>query len=273
MSRILGLAVFSTLLTALAFIVLRGLWPALRTRRGAGAFWATTAVVHLAFLGGWFLHTRSGGALGMVTRGALTAWSVAALVSVVAGSLLRLAGAANARLRLARAPAPAEPVDPQRRQFLYGLAVPAAAATVGAGGTVAGMSGFEVRHEEVRLRGLPPALDGFRIGQLTDVHVGEFIDVEYVRGAVRALDAAGVDLQVMTGDLIDDLTQLDATLEAGAPCAWWAWTTPWARVAGGRRRCGPRPSGPGPACVRTRRCSASPTTRTSSHWPPSAARG
>jgi hypothetical protein len=214
MNRALGLVFFSGVLTALAFLVLRGLWPALRTRRGAGAFWAATALVHLAFLGSWALRAGPG-VLGMVTRGALTAWSVAAVVSLVVGGLLRLGGAAHARLRPAPVPVPA---DPGRRQFLHGLALPAAAATLGTGGTVAGMSGFEVRHEEVRLPGLPKALDGFRIGQLTDVHVGEFIDVEHVRAAVQALDAAGVDLQVMTGDLIDDLTQLDATLEALQAC-------------------------------------------------------
>ncbi|WPB78945.1 metallophosphoesterase [Archangium violaceum] len=216
MNRVLGLVFFSGLLTALAFLVLRGLWPALRTRRGSGVFWATAALVHLAFLGSWAARTGPG-VPGTVTRGALTAWSVAALVSLVVGGLLRLAGMAHARLRPTPAPAPAL-AAPGRREFMHGLALPAVAATLGTSGTVAGMSGFEVRHEEVRLPGLPPALDGFRIGQLTDVHVGEFIDVEHVRGAVQALDAAGVDLQVMTGDLIDDLTQLDATLEVLQAC-------------------------------------------------------
>ncbi|MFY0571113.1 hypothetical protein ACN28E_45790 [Archangium lansingense] len=39
MSRVLGLVFFSGLLTGLAFLVLRGLWSTLRTRRGAGVFW------------------------------------------------------------------------------------------------------------------------------------------------------------------------------------------------------------------------------------------
>jgi hypothetical protein len=212
MSRGLGLVVISAVLTALAFLVLRGLWPALRTRRGAGAFWATTAVLHLGVVGVWLANTGPG-ALVAVTRAMLTAWSVAALVSVVVGGVLRLGRAAHSRLR----PAPA-PLNLERRQFIHGLALPAAAATLGTSGTVAGMSGFEVRHEEIRVRGLPQALDGFRIGQLTDVHVGDFIDVQHVRAAVQALDEAGVDVQVMTGDLIDDLTQLDDTLAALEAC-------------------------------------------------------
>ncbi|MGA9520600.1 MAG: metallophosphoesterase, partial [Myxococcaceae bacterium] len=80
------------------------------------------------------------------------------------------------------------------------------------------LGGFEVRHEQVRVRGLPPALDGLRIGHLTDVHVGEFIDTEYLVRAVDALDAQGVDLQVMTGDLIDDLSQLEPTMDALERC-------------------------------------------------------
>ena len=87
------------------------------------------------------------------------------------------------------------------------LALPVLAAGTSSAGIVAGSSGFEVREVEVRLRGLPRALDGFRIGQITDIHVGTFIDAEYVRASVEAMNKARVDLQVMTGDLIDDLDQ------------------------------------------------------------------
>ena len=108
MSRVLGLVFFSGLLTGLAFLVLRGLWSTLRTRRGAEVFWAAAALVHLGFVGSW-LAQAGPGMVGTLARGALTAWSVAALVSLVVGGLLRLGGAAHARLRPAPAPAAAPP--------------------------------------------------------------------------------------------------------------------------------------------------------------------
>ncbi|MFY0579806.1 metallophosphoesterase [Cystobacter fuscus] len=99
-----------------------------------------------------------------------------------------------------------------------GRALPFVAVGTSTVGLVEGSSGFVIREVEVRLRGLPRALDGFRIGQITDVHVGTFIDTTYVRAAVAAMNAARVDLQVMTGDLIDDLSQLDETMAALETC-------------------------------------------------------
>jgi len=55
-------------------------------------------------------------------------------------------------------------------------------------------------------------------GQITDVHVGTFIGTDYLRAAVSAMNEAGVHLQVMTGDLIDDLEQLDDTMAALEGC-------------------------------------------------------
>ncbi len=108
-----------------------------------------------------------------------------------------------------------------RRGILTGLgrAVPALAVATSASGIALGSNQFVVKREDIHLPQLPPALDGFKIGQLTDVHVGTFIDVAYVRGAVQALNDAKVDLQVMTGDLIDDLEQLDGTFEALSQCS------------------------------------------------------
>ncbi|NVJ21556.1 metallophosphoesterase, partial [Myxococcus sp. AM011] len=99
-----------------------------------------------------------------------------------------------------------------------GRAVPVFAAGTSTMGVAGGSSGFTVKSVEVRLPGLPPALDGFRIGQITDVHVGTFIDTQYLRDTVAAMNEAQVDLQVMTGDLIDDLDQLDGTMAALESC-------------------------------------------------------
>jgi predicted MPP superfamily phosphohydrolase len=199
----------SLVFSAFAFGLLRGLWPALRARRGALLFALVTAAVHAGFL---LARQLEPGVLRPATQALLTAWFVAALVVVGIGGPLRLALWVRARLR--RPVTGAVPaVDVGRRQVL-GLALPATAATVSASGTVAAFTGFELRHEEVRLPGLPPALDGFRVGQLTDVHIGDFIDTGYLKRAVAALDEAGAHLQVMTGDLIDDLDELEPTMDA-----------------------------------------------------------
>jgi hypothetical protein len=56
---------------------------------------------------------------------------------------------------------------------------------------------------EVPIRGLPPALHGFSIVQLSDVHVGPTIRRKYVEGIVEAVNALSPDVVAITGDLVD----------------------------------------------------------------------
>lgn len=59
-----------------------------------------------------------------------------------------------------------------------------------------------VRRRNVRIAGLPKALDGYRIGQISDVHCGPHTPAARVRGWVDRLNALDVDLMAVTGDLI-----------------------------------------------------------------------
>src|SRR5450755_1449644 len=56
---------------------------------------------------------------------------------------------------------------------------------------------------DVPVAGLPPALDGFTIAQISDVHVGPTIKRPYVEAIVAAVNALAVDVVAITGDLVD----------------------------------------------------------------------
>ena len=71
-----------------------------------------------------------------------------------------------------------------------------------------------VREAEVRINGLPAALDGLRIANLADVHIGRFSSVEDLADAIEVINGRHVELLAITGDLIDDLTQLEPALDA-----------------------------------------------------------
>ena len=60
-----------------------------------------------------------------------------------------------------------------------------------------------VRHVEVRLAGLPAALEGFTIAQITDVHVGPTIKGDFVQRIVERVNGLGADMVAITGDLVD----------------------------------------------------------------------
>jgi len=56
---------------------------------------------------------------------------------------------------------------------------------------------------EVPIAGLPPALHGFTVAQISDVHVGPTIKGAYLRAIVRKVNALGADMVAITGDLVD----------------------------------------------------------------------
>jgi predicted MPP superfamily phosphohydrolase len=70
------------------------------------------------------------------------------------------------------------------------------------------------------LAGLPPALAGFTIVQISDIHVGPTIKGGYVHAVVDRVNTLDADLVAITGDLVDgSVAQLGADI---APLAWLA---------------------------------------------------
>ena len=60
-----------------------------------------------------------------------------------------------------------------------------------------------VVHVRVPIRGLPAALDGFTIAQVSDLHVGPTIKRPFVEAIVDRVNALGADMVALTGDLVD----------------------------------------------------------------------
>ncbi|MES2937126.1 MAG: metallophosphoesterase [Pseudomonadota bacterium] len=60
-----------------------------------------------------------------------------------------------------------------------------------------------VKTVEIPLPGLPEALHGFRLVQISDLHVGPTIRATYVQAVVDAVNALQADAVVLTGDLVD----------------------------------------------------------------------
>ncbi len=60
-----------------------------------------------------------------------------------------------------------------------------------------------VRRVDVPVAGLAPALDGFTIAQISDVHVGPTIKRPYVEAIVATVNGLDADLVAVTGDLVD----------------------------------------------------------------------
>jgi predicted MPP superfamily phosphohydrolase len=94
--------------------------------------------------------------------------------------------------------------DPLRRNFFRYAAylaggLPFLAATYG---LAAARLCTRVEKVEVPIEGLPKALDGLKIAQLSDIHIGEFMPPEEIRRAVAMANDLRPDLSVVTGDFV-----------------------------------------------------------------------
>lgn len=99
------------------------------------------------------------------------------------------------------------PVDERRRRFLK----TAAATALYSGPAVVLGYGFVERSRlsletyDLRIPGLPKDLDGLRIVQLSDIHLGRFLERSELRRAVDMANETRAHLAVVTGDIITDL--------------------------------------------------------------------
>jgi predicted MPP superfamily phosphohydrolase len=110
---------------------------------------------------------------------------------------LWLAGGAAVAAGLA-AEAPLAGPSPTRA-----LGVLAAGGVVAAVALRSGLRPPAVRRVEVRLRRWPRALDGLRIVQISDVHVGSLLGARFAADLARRVNDLRPDLVAVTGDLVD----------------------------------------------------------------------
>jgi hypothetical protein len=96
--------------------------------------------------------------------------------------------------------------DPSRRQFLLQATN---VGVIGAAGALTAYGVYEARRKAaivnltIPLRNLPPAFEGFRIVQITDIHAGLTVKRDWIESIARQVESLAPDLIAMTGDLAD----------------------------------------------------------------------
>lgn len=84
-----------------------------------------------------------------------------------------------------------------------GRAVVLSAFAITAIGVVNARRTAAVKEVEVPIANLPPALHGFTIAQISDLHVGPTIKRGYVQAVVDRVNALDADMVAVTGDVVD----------------------------------------------------------------------
>jgi predicted MPP superfamily phosphohydrolase len=109
----------------------------------------------------------------------------------------------NAAARL-RPGAVAGGFSPSRRTFFQYAAVlaggfPFLAATYG---FAAGRLRYTIQRVDVPIANLPPELDGLRISQLSDIHIGDYMPPREIARAVAMANGLQPDISFVTGDFV-----------------------------------------------------------------------
>ena len=208
MSRTLGF----TVLFAVASAIIAGLhyyfWIRLvrdTQLSGLVRHLATGSVVGLALL---VVATVSTGRL-LPRVGRVLAWPGFIWMGVMFILLVALLGADVVRLLATPASrwfGAANAFDGSRRVFtarMLASAVLASVAGVTAAAVQATRGHIAVKRVEIFLQRLPTSLDGTRIVQLCDMHVGGLLGREFVERVVRAANALAPDVIAIVGDLVD----------------------------------------------------------------------
>ena len=74
-------------------------------------------------------------------------------------------------------------------------------------GILFGKYNYKVKQETIHYHHLPKAFDGFRILQISDIHVGSFKDPEKVKKGIDLINQQDYDVLLFTGDLVNNLAK------------------------------------------------------------------
>ncbi|MFZ0959872.1 MAG: metallophosphoesterase [Terriglobia bacterium] len=138
-------------------------------------------------------------------------WLLSSLLGFVAMAAFYLCGRAGRAIlwvyrKVLPPPRPGRErlLSPERRHFLARTAVAMSATPFAACayGLLIERTEVETTHQPIVLRRLPKAFEGFRIAQLSDIHVGPFMPASDIRRYVTMVNDLHPDLVALTGDFV-----------------------------------------------------------------------
>ncbi len=188
----------------------------------AGSFTALVFAMHLAWGVAEKLHRwRWEGTFGVWSSVVLIVYGFVAMSLPLTSLVWRVLRPKSALKHPAsppyrgRTPTPAPPrIAVSRRQIAQSAAatIPMAAAATALSGFRSGRAAPETRPLDFAYADLHPDLDGFRILQLSDLHLGYSRSTSDIERCLKELQQRP-DLIVLTGDVADDLHQLERALD------------------------------------------------------------
>jgi predicted MPP superfamily phosphohydrolase len=202
--------VIAVLAHVVLWIWLRSTFP--RARRWGRAYATFVGVLVLAAVAArWRTGVHGPGQLlALKAQMVVALEGLTAAIAMVPIALMHAAAAIGARLRRPT-PAPSsvapETTAMSRRQIIEGVGgvgFLAASGSMLGWGLTRGRHAFEIDEVAIRIAGLPRALDGYTIAQVSDIHSGVFVGERELDEGLSLIRSVKPDLLVVTGDIVDN---------------------------------------------------------------------
>lgn len=140
---------------------------------------------------------------------------IAGMPGAMVGGFCRLRRLVARKIDITRSQQP-EPINEDRRRLLAraALSVPAAIIATALGGAVASRQLPVIRRLRLPVSRDLTQLHGLTLAQVSDVHVGSYMERDRLNAIREAMNAIGADYHVVTGDLLDnDIEQMELSQE------------------------------------------------------------
>ena len=102
-----------------------------------------------------------------------------------------------------------EPYSLSRNKFITGVGLFIGGSLLSSllYGIVKGAYNYTVHHKKIKLDSLPRAFEGFKIVQISDLHVGSFVSERPLAQAFEKINQLKPDLILVTGDLVNNIAK------------------------------------------------------------------
>ncbi|MBD3170528.1 MAG: hypothetical protein GF307_13670 [candidate division Zixibacteria bacterium] len=208
------------ILGIITFLIMRFIYSRWWTRGWIKTFAYGAPLGGIVFVTIWMIGTYINSSaitiIGAIGFAVLVIANFAMIVSAPISGAVRISNAVWKKIN------PSRKTDISRRRFIARTiaAVPAFTLTLGGIGTARSFSGISIPEIPMKFRGLAGGLDGLKILQISDAHLGYYVFPEDIENLLAKARPMKPDIILLTGDISDQVETLPAVLEmvsAGKP--------------------------------------------------------
>lgn len=201
-------AVILGVIMALALVSIKFLFSEHIAKKFYKLFAIADLAVIVVIIGGW------------VIRSYVPEWFIAffgnaatvfLMTQLICGVLVTCAVGAGYIWRKFNKPAAFDPA--RRRVLVHGMIYPLMSLAISLYGNRIEKNRDVENFYDVPIKNLPPELEGFKLAQISDIHLGAYYSLERLEALLQRIANSKPDLLAITGDIFDDIQMNDAAIK------------------------------------------------------------